>query len=299
MTSSLRNDPAVAWQLAGLTSFVRGLVGTDDFPFGTHSLPGKARVEDGRLLTADRELRDFDSTGLLDAFVRIETEDDITRFATRWGTLWICAHGYPSSHADRYVPVWRTDDPEWSPSDSKCFPKDWSGEPVERWFVYVTVARSILNIAAALHSGKLGEGQDWVQAFAGFDMSDEIRQTITPTMWEGPVGKLENATVALADLINEWLRLGDVRPRLDWELSGPHLEFDCATFGVVGIQLLQAVTRAHGLTICSSCGKPYLRQGRKAPRGRRNYCPDCGEGAALRDAQRAHRQRRKSDGPAS
>jgi hypothetical protein len=229
---------------------------------------------------------------MLDAFVRIESEQDIADFAVRWGVLWICAHGYPSTHAEVYEPVWNSDYIP-SPAVDPCFPEGrWVGEPVGRWFVYSRAARSILNVAAAIHSGSIGRSEDWVQAFGGFDLSEDIRDSLQPDMWQRVRDPMEDAPVMVADLINEWLRLGNVRPRLEWEVGAPRFEFDAATFGAIGVQLMHAVTRGHGLTICSSCGRPYLRQGRKAPKGRRNYCPDCGPAAALRDAQRAHRARR-------
>lgn len=41
---------------------------------------------------------------------------------------------------------------------------------------------------------------------------------------------------------------------------------------------------------CSGCFQWYFRRGRRAARGRRNYCPDCGKaGVATRDAKRAQR----------
>jgi len=116
-----------------------------------------------------------------------------------------------------------------------------------------------------------------------------------PGEWEREHPLLASAHL-LSDFVNEWLAMGDVRPHLEWVIRDAQIEFETSTFGAIGVQLMQAVTRAHGLTLCSSCGRPYLRQGRKAPAGRRNYCPDCGAGAALRDAQRAHRERRRDQG---
>lgn len=300
MTLSLRRQESAAWEIAGMVSVERGLVATSGIPLSSRVRPQQAWIADGYLGWAgfqDDGFQPFDSTGMLDAFVRIGDPEAIPPFAVRFGTLQLCAHRLPISHAQKFEALWRWEaETTWGPSRD-CLPtRKWISEPVDRWMLYVAGARAILNIAAAIHSGSPGRYEDWLAGYDTFDPDEDFRPK--PDIWDRPLHHgLQEPAIMLSDLVNQWLRLGNVRPRLEWELGEPRIEFDTSTFGAIGVQLMEAVTRVHGLTLCSSCGKPYLRQGRKAPAGRRNYCPDCGSGAALRDAQRAHRERRrKSDG---
>jgi hypothetical protein len=303
MTLTLRSQEHISWEMAGIVSVERGLVATPGLPLSSRVRPRKAWVNEGYLYWDDADFESlftpFDSQGMLDAFVRIQSEEDIPPFAVRFGTLQICTHGMPISHANRYERNWRhhyVDGVEVRADPHPgCLPDGrWIPEPVERWMDFVSAARSILNIAAAIHSGSAGRDEDWLLAFKAYQVDEEYLPQ--PGMWANTPRGLQDPTLLLSDLVNEWLRLGDVRPRLEWELGDPQIELETSAFGAIGVQLMQAVTRVHGLTLCSSCGRPYLRQGRKAPAGRRNYCPDCGEGAALRDAQRAHRERRRQQG---
>jgi hypothetical protein len=232
--------------------------------------------------------------GLLDAFVRIDSERDVLKFATQFGPLGLCRHGFPAGHyLEGHQFLFD------SPSRGQCFPSRAgpASEPAARWFVYARAARAMLNLAAALHGGALGRQEDWADAFESVPRDEDVHPPDPAAMTRGPL-TLIGLRHLLADLVNEWLLLGDVRPRLLWE-EGVGITFDADTFGALAVQLTQAVSRTNGLAICSSCGLPYMRTGRKAPAGRRNYCPDCGLGAALRDAQRAHRQRKRTgDGEA-
>jgi hypothetical protein len=287
-------DPAVAWQLAGLTT-EGGLMGRSPIPPYVPTHPEEFWIADGRLYWRGGPVFEAVPTeGLLDAFVRIDSEPDVLRFAIQFGPLGLCRHGFPSGHClDGHQFLFD------SPSRRQCFPSRPApaSEPVAGWFVYARAARAMLNLAAALHNGTLGRPEDWADAFESVPRDQDVIPPDPTDIAKTPL-TLIGLRHLLADLINEWLLLGDVRPRLLWE-EGAGITFDAGTFGAMAVQLMQAVSRTNGLAICSSCGLPYMRTGRKAPQGRRNYCPDCGLGAAMRDAQRAHRQRkRKGDGEA-
>jgi hypothetical protein len=289
----LRN-PAVAWQLAGLTT-EGGLMGRSPIPPYVPTHPEEVWMDGGRLYWhGGQAIERVPTEGLLDAFVRIDSERDVLTFATRFGPLGLCKHGFPAGHfLDFHQFLFD------SPSESQCYPRHAgpASEPVGRWYIYVRAARALLSLAAALHGETLGRHEDWVDAFESVPRDDDVLPPDPGTMARGPL-TLIGLRHLLADLINEWLLLGDVRPRLLWE-EAAGITFDSDTFGALAIQLMQAASRTNGLAICSSCGMPYMRTGRKAPAGRRNYCPNCGMSAALRDAQRAHRQRkRKGDGEA-
>lgn len=296
MTLMLFRREEVTWETAGMVSVERGLVADSGLPFSSRVRPKEAWIDGDYLFWSgwqeETMFTPFDSTGMLDAFVRFQSSEDIPPFAVRFGTLQLCAHGLPISHTSRFVSLWG-DDKQYADRHPGCLPDgDWIPEPVDRWMDFSNAARALLNIAAAIHSGSPLRREDWAAAYKAFLVDQDDLPKDGAWELEHP---LQESALMLSDFVNEWLAMGDVRPRLEWELGDPQIEFKTSTFGAIGVQLMQAVTRVHGLTLCSSCGRPYLRQGRKAPAGRRNYCPDCGSGAALRDAQRAHRNRKRGE----
>ena len=100
----------------------------------------------------------------------------------------------------------------------------------------------------------------------------------------------------LVDLVNFWLQIGGIQPRFRWGADAPvvFLGTPCL-IGARAVQLLLAISRTDGLAICSACALPYIPTKQRAP-NRRRYCPTCrAAGLPLRDAQRAHRTRVRTD----
>jgi DNA-directed RNA polymerase subunit RPC12/RpoP len=225
---------------------------TGSLPFGHLSVPRHIDLVGNNLYWRDDPLDDYkwdsaNDTGALNAFVRIETPDDILRFARRYGPLGLCKHGRPPMHRGRDL------EPKW------CAPC--GSEPAKRWLDYVGLASSYLNLAAVLKvdTGKHMRG---------------LRQLF------------------LRDGINEWLGDAGIRLELNWSSNDPTLTLTGGgVFGALGVQLLSAVT-ANNLAVCSGCGKPYLREGRKPQAGRRNFCPVCGDKVANRLRVRARRNKK-------
>jgi DNA-directed RNA polymerase subunit RPC12/RpoP len=210
---------------------------------------------------------------LLLRFVRLAdaSPQHICDFAARWGVLGICKHGVPSSHNPGCRPRSNDEYDYW--------------ETLEVWRHFARHARALLNVAARLHDEKLGEAADWRVVY-------EQSGQVAP-WWNRSHGSLGVERLALADCVNEWLLIGNVRPALTWSpgegcsskvgLAGSGL------FGVLAIRILMAVSRTAGLALCSWCGEPYAPK-RRPRADRRNYCPKCGIKAAWRDAQRERRQ---------
>jgi hypothetical protein len=90
----------------------------------------------------------------------------------------------------------------------------------------------------------------------------------------------------LANLINEWLVWAAARPAFEWHTEHPRVAFGRNLRALLATGLMMAVARTEGLTVCSACCDPYLRTGRQAKRGQRNYCPACRPKAGWRAAAR-------------
>jgi DNA-directed RNA polymerase subunit RPC12/RpoP len=232
---------------------------------------------------------------LLDQFVRLgdATEERILQYARRWGVLGICVHGLPSSH----------NPPVGDPTRDRaaCFAmtvKDVDpskpDEPVEHyewlddWKRFSNASRSLLNIATRLYNGKPGFPQDWQRVV----MCNPFMRPPRIPWWEPRVGVDRSQ---LSGVMNDWLLWGGVRPTMEYgrdfwsvKLTGHGL------FGVLAVYLSLSIAKTGGFAICTSCSRPYLPR-RQPNANRRQYCPECGRKAAMRDAARDYR-RRKGDG---
>ena len=224
--------------------------------------------------------------GMLDRFTRIESPRDAAVFAQSYGPLQLCTHGLP------WVHVHETDEGYsdlWNPYRTPCEPM--AAERFTDWFKWTGCARSILVSAVALHDGRLPAMDEWSRIVNAISPVDSSYDYAAQFEAEG----VDEARFSLGELLNSWLRMSDVRPKFSWD-PDPGVYLQARTFGELGIQLMRAVSQGHGLVTCSGCGVPYMRKGRKPQAGRRNYCPDCGQRAALRDAQRARRAKERGNG---
>jgi DNA-directed RNA polymerase subunit RPC12/RpoP len=98
----------------------------------------------------------------------------------------------------------------------------------------------------------------------------------------------------LAEVLNYWLDLAGVRPRLDWSAAKPAVQLGGhGLIGALAVQLLFDCSRTNGLAVCTSCGTPFLPGPRRPRRDRNIYCSDCGLKAATRDASARYRQTKK------
>jgi len=222
---------------------------------------------------------------MLDAFVRIESARDVANFAQRFGPLELCRHGLPYTHVDEdesFAGLWMIDDQECGGPIQP--------EPISRWLEWVACARSLLNAAAFFHDGAFPSEEDWNHITRIMSPGTDVKRLVTSRSRENG---FEDERLGLGDIVSQWLLMSRIEPRFTWDLDGPRFQLDTGTFGVLGIQLMEAITRSQGLSTCSGCGIPYMREGRRPQRGRRNYCPSCGTKAALRDAQRERRSKLK------
>lgn len=272
---------------------------------------------------------------MLDNFVSIRTDKDVLRFAQRFGVMFICQHGLPATHSSPHSTAYPWDDlPQPGEKRGWCMAlgsdnakwsegKGWNEEalwaPLDSWFHYVGLARAILNLGIALHSGQPGAVDDWKAVLTGGLArqigQEEVLAEVLAGKRSGRAGVIPGfryyvpptapGRLYLSSAVSAWLYLGNVRPSLVWpppdfhtrtEGGEPVLELHggnpLCVFGPLGVQLMVAVSKGHAVAICSGCGNPYLREGRKPQAGRKNFCPECGELAANRLRQREWRRRK-------
>jgi hypothetical protein len=219
-------------------------------------------------------------------------EKVIHEFASRWGMLAADSREHP-------LPIEAPIAPDLPASNIFRFTllEGWTdgvfAEPLERWRYFSRVARALLNIATFLHSDEFGRREDWNVLYPAF-ADDDARwqhQGGYPTHEEAMALEWSR----LRDPVRRWLQSADVRPGLFFGVLGkPTVTLSGrALYGALGVQLLFAICRTHGMAVCSGCGKSYPRE-RRAAHGRRNYCGDCRKaGAPLRDAKRDSDRRKR------
>jgi hypothetical protein len=290
------------WEEAGLTHPQTWELGRSLLR-GTIWVPALVEVDNNRLYWAYAAKKEKGvRPDLLENFIHLSQAplEQIRDFAKQWGVLEICKHGYPSSHNSQTWPrPWRDPYQICSPLEMpdrklKALGRHFSiagWDPIDRWRYFSRQAGSILNLAAALYKEGKGSPDDWNLLFEEYEedwdsLKRAPRESRSPKM----------SRLFLANVINDWLQLGGVRPAvflmegtdLRLELGGPNL------FSFLGIQLALAVSRTDQMAICSNCGRPYIATGRRPAINRRSYCLVCRDsGVPQRDAARDYRSRTK------
>ena len=223
--------------------------------------------------------------GMLNEFIALQDADDeqIGAYALRWGTLGICIHGKPSSHAAFANAV------EWPCWLLREEARLYAWEPLERWRYFSRQAGAILNLAARLHTDQPGRPEDWQQVITRKDR---------PVPWWRP-SAVRSERIMLGYIVSEWMTLGDVRPVLTWWSTNPRPQVEFGSggssfFGALACQLMFTIARVDGVAVCSGCSTVYIPP-RRPRRDQRRYCSGCRvRGVPLRDAQRDCQRRRRA-----
>lgn len=242
---------------------------------------------------------------MLNQFVRLSDADSILRFAKKWGVL-----ALSNDLGDLAALPGRE-------SMRKGF------EPFAAWQYYSRRARAVLNIAAALKQGKLGDLSDWDEFaifFSDTRKHSEVMKWVEASAYRHKFGlgfsilaaeatsqkRIERARHLIATEIEGWLDCwkskrttglsdfalswNDAHQR--WDLQ---INYHGLLFPAIALQLALVVAAADSLYSCSGCGVPYIRsRERKRPKsGWANYCDQCAnEGVSKRRAVESYREKR-------
>lgn len=236
--------------------------------------------------------REAQGFGLLVEFMNLADApvETVLAFARKWGVLEICKHGLPSTHSPRHADISYG---RW------CFPFDYTDtkhfyEPISYWHFYARQMRALLNIALRLKQGVPGLVEDWkVAHLLGLDQKSEVEILGEDLFAELYGSNVKDDRVFVLRMLDYWLSIGHVRPRLVWDDDKCSVSFDNTLFGMLAMQLMLEISSSGGIGFCHGCGKSYAPKRRRPKVGQRNYCPKCGRRAALRDAQAALRARRR------
>lgn len=241
---------------------------------------------------------------MLERFIGLADADALTvaRYARRWGVLRLCEHGLPETHTVDLG--WYLDRPI-SGGRGPCAyvgsgEPGWWHEPLQAWHSFARQAEAVVSLAVALRRDSLGDARTWAT------VPDYPVEVVEPPVHHtpGPLDfgqewlaqplptpeSVEEGRRVLGQVVDQWLRWGQVRNRLHWDTAEPTLTVQPhGLFGAIAMQVASRVTGRAALAICHNCGSLYAPKKRPDP-NRRNYCPDCREaGAPQRDARRKYR----------
>lgn len=323
MTRTLRTKAAIVGMITG--PMAAGVLGEDQFPQQQSAIPPWQAIDGERYLwsgvdpfNSAAEWRMADHTGALDAFVRLTDGPSVLRFARRYSSLGICAHGLPNRAGHRNSYNCKTCDLNTLPRCKRghctiaetaaaastepcvscatrrdCWHPLIFWEPISGWLWMSKIARSVVALAVAIYSQRRPEDDSWTFLWEVFGKMAfppvDPRHDALPPYEESAVRTLVSTAIFW------WLEAGDVRPMFWWDEQGTHVEFGGGLFGALGLQLMRAAGRAHSLSICSGCGQTYQRLNRRPKTGQRNYCPECRAGTANTIRQRESRERRRKE----
>ncbi len=193
-------------------------------------------------------------------------------------------------------------------------------EPIAAWRYFSRRAAAVLNIAAALKDGKLGDLADWgviAAVHAGgeeaeeesFNSAVERHKYGMGFLIDIPRGRQHQSAVdqgrdLLANEVGQWLRFwkaGRIRGLSDFSLHWSptaqkwqlRIEYDGYLFAAIALQVALVVAEADSLYTCSACGIPYIRTKKRPKAGWANYCDTCIErGIGGRRAVENYRKRK-------
>ena len=242
---------------------------------------------------------DKPGSAVLDEFIRLGdpsvSDERIRRFAEDWGQLRFCTHAkINGQHGDgRTCPDRSTMLELVQMADGSS--ANIEREPVSWWRAYAANMRGILSVAADVFSPNPREGteRDWsaIKAVPGDP----------PEHW-GPPGvhatHIGTQRHMLAECVNNWLRFGDLRPRLFQRAADvrPFLSVAYGTLPSALAWLLTAAITQSNIRRCPNCGQPFVPP--EQPGRPPLYCEECrSSGEAELHVKRESARRKRRGGP--
>jgi hypothetical protein len=132
-------------------------------------------------------------------------------------------------------------------------------EPIGVWLRLVERVHSMLRIIAYLQYEQPGPDVDWQRLMPFENVPNEMT--------------MNSRRYSIAEMINEWLRIGDVRPSITgFNQERSSVDWNTSLMGVLAVQLLGVFIKG-SIAICSECMRVYVPI--RAPKsGQNNYCPE-------------------------
>jgi hypothetical protein len=236
-------------------------------------IPSTPRIESGFLVydPTKCECKKIDPTKVLLKLIEVNCEEEIVRFAGKYGVLYLDDRGLPVD--DRLVHGAMIGERSYGPAGR---------ESVAEWLYFARACRAMLAISAKIHAGRCGSPDEWKAIIPNY----------TGTGKRGSV-ELEKSNICV--VLWEWSLKSNLRPTLHWD--GPPTirltfrPFGSGLFDIVLLTLMMRICRTDGLAICGSCQR-FFPPDSRARRGDVRFCPECRRnGSANRVSAQLYRAR--------
>jgi hypothetical protein len=264
-------------------------------------VPDNIRLEGSRLLWSFEPKKvhqiNPNRTSLRDDFLigfsRLGDASDggILEYARQWGILGICKHGRPVGHLSTLLQYINTT------REICCEPPKqgrWSYDPLEKWRDYAEQVQAVLRLARQCWDEKLapidwtktqhstvdkpGSKADWEKAIREWRIDNPDINGSAQWAHAG-VEKVRAGRSVLSMIINQWLKVNNIRPQFGWYENQPSIALAAPTayntlLPMLAVQMMLEVSNSIDLALCSGCSKPFhLRRGQSLHR--KSYCLEC------------------------
>ncbi len=287
------------WEFGGLVDDNGNLGGP--LPSGHILVPGRIELEGDSIqweIAGPARAQEI-SPSTLNEFVKLwsGTSTEILRFARRWGVLAMQGEGGNSIH---------------SRPCGESMPQ--GSDPVGAWRFYSRRAFAVLNIAAGLRQGKLGDLADWGVIAASDEKGEFAAAALEQDIYgmgsclfperRGSQSAVEDGRRIIGSEATKWLSfwrsqrrhgVSDFSVRWHPDTGQWQLEVDYHgfLFAAIALQLALCIAGATSLYTCSGCGCPYVREFKRPKPGTANYCQKCSrKGIAQLNAVNTYRAKK-------
>jgi len=229
-----------------------------------------------RILEQAGWIQKLKSENMLNSFALLASAkpEKYLKFAKEWGPLWT-----------------RSELPNYLGGEFEDFNGSlvqWA-ESIATWRFWAKRISAAMEIAGYLRDGRIPPPKLWTD-YMLFNMNDEKTKEINPSGRDINYQRNFFALSINIELQGLFSDIPGARHRkgfrfwLDWSGEVPRLKIKLSGFGFINsiyYLLAQAVTQSN-ICVCDGCGKAYAREGRKPAKGRKNFCPECGDKASKR-----------------
>lgn len=222
---------------------------------------------DGELLMHDMSAHDQTAADPLafHQFLRVDAQDpqQIANFARRWGVLGLCdQHRMPVGHPLQHEML----------SGEHCWPKKvkrdgatWFAEPISVWQRVSEKSAVMIRVARKIAQMNPGDPEEWASIRGGWNVDNPIWLNLNSAKW------------FLAQAVEEWLLIGGIRPRFEWDSERGNwmLRHDIPggswnLFGWLALRLAIEISGSR-FAVCSNCGREH-HVARLPSAGKPSYC---------------------------
>ena len=182
-------------------------------------------------------------------------------------------------------------------------------EPISAWRYFSRRMDAALTIAACLQQGKRGRAEDWgalsrLVDHLTADVSGELDRypAVIGILASNDCGRvadlpIEQQRALISVEATLWLRVSGLGFAFSMKGAGDaviEIDYNACLLAAIALQLSLTVCRSEGPHICSGCGDIYFRMAKQAKEGNSNFCPGCGRGAALKNADKRRWEKMKT-----